>query len=234
MTHCKTHFLRLCLFLLASVPAYCQRGTIAVNGGQISDSFGGQAATTAAEVTLDGQLAVYKSNPKTGGFDIVAGGEVRLPSDSSNHATELAVFGGPTYPFRNFTIGFDAQVHRIYLPSTTVNNQILARGHMSLLELPLVIKYNFGPGKRYFVQAQGAPEFSPRWHKSAPSLIGLPNPSLDHGYFVRGSAGYSFGKWFVKATYENRYFSFVKNPSNPDNLYNWRSVLITGGIGLNF
>ena len=242
MTRCKTHAVHVCLFLflllllpfLASVPAYAQRGTIGVDAGETSDSFGGQSATSAADFNLDGQMTVYKGNPKGGGFSVVAGGEIRLPSDSSNHATEFAVFGGPTFPFRNFTIGFDAQVRKILLPSTTVNNQILARGTMELFELPLVLRYAFGPAKHYFVQVQGAPEFSPHWHHTAPSLIGLPNPGFDHGYFVRGSAGYSFGKWYAKATYETRYFKFIQNPSNPDNLYNWRSNLITAGVGLNF
>ena len=61
-----------------------------------------------------------------------------------------------------------------------------------------------------------------------------PHPNLDHGYFVRGSAGYNFGKWYAKATYENRYFRFLNNQNNPNGLYNWRSNLISGGVGFVF
>jgi len=38
----------------------------------------------------------------------------------------------------------------------------------------------------------------------------------------------------VKATYENRYFKFVENAGNPSSLYNWKTNLIEGGIGVTF
>ena len=80
---------------------------------------------------------------------------------------------------------------------------------------------------------QGAPEFTPRF-KKAGSTLQLPHPNFDHGYFVRGTVGYSLGKWYVKASYESRYFKFLENPNNPTNLYNWRSNVITGGVGFVF
>jgi len=64
--------------------------------------------------------------------------------------------------------------------------------------------------------------------------VPLPNPKFDHGYFVRGSLGYNFGKWYAKATYETRYFKFADNQNNPSGLYNWRTNLITGGLGFVF
>ena len=231
----RTHGVRVCLFfflLLATVPAYCQRGNLGIDVGETSDTFGSQAATSAADFNVDGQVSVIKGNNKEGSPSIVAGGEIRIPSDSSSHATEYALFGGPAFHFRDFTIGVDAQVRKIHLPTEVVNGQFLARGDMELLELPIVIKYRFM--KSYFVQVSGAPEFTPRWRHSAPATIGLPNPSLDHAYFVRGSVGRNFGKYYVRATYENRYFSFIQNTSNPEGLYNWRSNLVTGGVGLNF
>jgi hypothetical protein len=63
----------------------------------------------------------------------------------------------------------------------------------------------------------------------------LPHPSFDHGYTFRGSVGYTFGKWwYVKGSYETRYFKFADNLGNPSSLYNWKSNLITGGVGLRF
>lgn len=235
MKLCQPFAACVCLVFLAVVPAYCQRGTFGIDAGQTSDRFGSQPSSSAADFNVEGQVLVIKHIDKEGSPGIVAGGEIRVPSDSSNHAVEYAVFGGPAFQYRDFTLGFHVQVRKILLPTTTVDNQILARGDMELLEVPIVIKYVFGPAKHYFFQAEGAPEFTPRWRKSAPSLIGLPNPKLDHAYFVRGSLGYTFAKkYYVKATYENRYLSFIHNPSNPQNLYNWRSNLTTGGVGLTF
>jgi hypothetical protein len=233
MKRCKSHLVRVLLFLLAAVPAYCQRGTFGVDAGQTSDKFGALPTTTGVELDIDGQLTVIQANQKQGGASIVAGGEIRLPGDTSNHAKEYAVFGGPRFRVRDLTIGVNAQVRKIYLPPSTVNGQFFVRDKMELLELPIVIKYNFGSAKRAFIQAEGAPEFTPRFRSSS-SLVVLPNPNFDHGYFVRGSAGYTFGKWYLKATYENRYFKFVQNAGNPTNLYNWKSNLVTGGVGFAF
>jgi hypothetical protein len=233
MKRCKTHLVRVCLFLLAAVPAYCQRGTFGVDVGQTSDKFGALSSVSGLEADIEGQLTVIQSNPKKGGPSIVAGGEIRLPTDTANHAKEYAIFGGPVFQVHNLSIGLEAQVRKIILPSANVDNQVFVRDKMELLEIPLVIKYTFGSAKRAFIQAQGAPEFTPRF-RSAGSLLPLPNPNFDHGYFVRGSAGYIFGKWYAKATYETRYFKFEANPNNPTNLYNWHSNLISGGIGFAF
>jgi len=46
--------------------------------------------------------------------------------------------------------------------------------------------------------------------------------------------GYNFGKWYLKANYESRYFKFAVGNGNPSNLYDWKSNVITGGVGLNF
>jgi len=102
-----------------------------------------------------------------------------------------------------------------------------------MLEIPLVIQYNFLTSKRAYIEVQGAPEFTPHFRKSS-SLIFLPHPNWDHGYFLRGSVGYNFGSWYAKATYQNRYFRFVDDPENPNGLYNWKSSFITGGVGFSF
>jgi len=234
MKHCKTHLVRVCLFFLAVVPAYGQRGTIGVDVGETTDKFGALSSVSAAEVGVDGQVSILNSNPKTGRPAIVAGGELRIPSESNQyHAREFAFYGGARFPFRNWTFGVDGQIRKIYLPTSIVDNQFFVRYKMELFELPLSVKYTFGTGKRAYIQAQGAPEFRPRWRSNG-ALVVLPEPNLDHGYFVRGTVGYNFGKWYAKASYESRYFSFARDEGNPNGLYNWKSNLITGGVGLNF
>jgi hypothetical protein len=237
MKRCKTHVVRVCLFLLATVPAYCQRGTLGIDVGQTSDKFGALPSVNGLEFDVDGQITVIKGKQKNGSPSIVAGGEVRLPTDTGNHAKEYAVFGGPMFQYHKLTFGVEAQVHKIILPTQSFDNQFFVRDTMELLELPVVLRYTFGtPGaaRHAFIQATGAPEFTPRWHMGTGSLVSLPNPTLDHGYFIRGSAGYTFGKWYAKATYETRYFKFSPTTGNPNGLYNWRSNLITGGVGFVF
>lgn len=233
MERCKTLAVQVCLLLLAAVPAYCQRGTFGIDVGQTSDKFGALSNVNGLEFGIDGQVIVLKSNPKKGGPNIVAGGEVRLPTDTQNHAKEYAIFGGPEFLWHNWTIGAHAQIRKIYLPPANLNNQFFVRDKMELLEIPIILRYAFGSAQHAYVQAEGVPEFSPRF-RSAGSLSPLPNPNFDHGYFVRGSAGYNFGKWYAKVTYENRYFKFASNQNNPLNLYNWRSNLISGGVGFVF
>lgn len=234
MKRWKTLQVCVCLIFLAVVPAYCQRGTFGIDIGDTADRFAALPSVNGLEFGIDGQLAVFKANPKTGRPAIVAGGEIRLPTDTGNHAREYAVFGGPEFNAHNFVFGVHAQIRKIVLPAANVDNQFFARDTMELLELPIVIKYNFGPSKRAFIRTQGAPEFGPRFHGAPASLVPLPNPNFDHGYFVQGSLGYTFGKWYAKATYETRYFKFVENAGNPSNLYNWKSNLISGGIGFSF
>ncbi len=199
-----------------------------------SDRFGALPRVTGLVFDVEGQFAVIQPDPKKGGPSILVGGEVRVPADTQAHAKEYAVYGGPAFQIRNWTIGVDAQVRRIVLPPATLDNQFFVRDKMDLFELPIVIKYTFGSGKRAFVQASGAPEFSPRFRYGG-SLVSLPNPNFDHAYFIRGSAGYSFGKWYAKATYQTRYFKFTQNNTgNPLGLYNWRNDVITGGVGYTF
>jgi hypothetical protein len=232
MKRCKTHLVRVCLVVLASVPAYCQRGTFGIDIGQTSDKFDSLSTVSGLEFGIDGQMTVLKSNAKQGRPSLVAGGEIRLPNDTANHAREYALFAGPRFKARDLSIGFNVQVRKIVLPTSLVNNQFFARDDMELLELPLVLRYNFLSNKRAWVEVLGAPEFSPRFRRHSSTT--LPNPRLDHGYFVQGSLGYTFGKWYAKATYESRYFKFVPDLGNPNNLYNWKSNLISGGVGFSF
>ena len=232
MKRCKTHLVRVCLVVLASVPAYCQRGTFGIDIGQTSDKFDSLSSVSGLEFGIDGQMTVLKSNAKQGRPSLVAGGEIRLPNDTANHAREYALFAGPRFQARDLSIGFNIQVRKIVLPTSLVNNQFFARDDMELLELPLVLRYNFLSNKRAWVEVLGAPEFSPRFRRHSSTT--LPNPRLDHGYFVQGSVGYTFGKWYAKATYETRYFKFVPDLGNPNNLYNWKSNLISGGVGFSF
>jgi hypothetical protein len=180
---------------------------------------------------------VKKPSAKNGGPSIVAGGEVRVPTDDTNHAKEFAVFGGLEFHVRSsFSIGVNAQIRKLDLPTAAVNNQVVVRDNLEMFQLPIVIKYNFGPSHRAFVHIQGEPEFTPRYRapKSGLTLLSLPHPNFDHGYTLRGSVGYTFGKWYAQATYQTRYLKFTANPNNPTNLYNWKSNVITGGVGLVF
>jgi hypothetical protein len=234
MKRCKTLLVCVCLIFLAVVPAYCQRGTFGIDVGDTADRFASLPSVNGLEFGIDGQLAVFQANPKTGRPAIVAGGEIRLPTDTGNHAREYAVFGGPEFNYHNFVFGVHVQVRKIDLPAANVDNQVFARDSLRLVELPIVIKYKFGPAKKAFAEVQGAPEFSPHYRHSSASLVSLPNPNFDHGYFVRGSVGYTFGNWYAKGTYETRYFKFVENAGNPSNLYSWKSNLISGGVGFSF
>ena len=222
------------LFLLATFPAYCQRGTLGVDVGQISDHFDGFAPVTSGLVDVNGELTVVQPSAKNGGPSIVAGGEIRAPFDTNNHAKEYALYGGLMFGTHNFTIGVDAQVRKIYMPSAIVDNQILNRDNLEMFQLPLIIKYKFGPAKKAFVSAQGEPEFNPHYKMSPLATLALPDPNFDHGYTLKGTVGYNFGKWYVKGAYESRYLKFVANTGNPSNLYNWKSNVVTGGIGLSF
>lgn len=234
MKHCKMQLVRVCLFLLAAVPAYCQRGTFGIDVGNTSDKFGALGSVSGLIFGIDGQAAAFNANPKNGRPAILIGGEVRLPTDTQNHAKEYAVFGGLRFPVReNFSIGFDAQVRKIYLPPANVNNQVFVRDKLEFLEIPLVVKYKFGPSRRAFIEAKGAPEFHPHF-REAGALLQLPNPNFDYGYFVRGTVGYVVGKWYVKGSYETRYLKFNPNQNNPNGLYNWRSNQISGGVGFAF
>ena len=233
----RTIIVRVCLVLMAIAPAYGQgqRGNVGIDFGQTSDRFGALPRSNAAVGDVNGLLVVKQGKDKDGSPSIVAGGEVRFPSDTRNHANEFSVFGGVMFRFnKSFSAGLRGQVHKLLVPPSTVDNQIFNRNNMELLEIPLVLEYKFGPNKHTFLQAQGAPEFRPRWRTPASGPTPLPNPAFDHAYFVRGSLGYNFGKWYAKGTYETRYFKFTPALGNPSNFYNWRTDMITGGVGLVF
>jgi len=233
MTPCKTRMLRVCLLLLAAVPAYCQRGTIGIDVGQTADKFGGLKRSTGTVAGIDGEVIVLQSSDKDHGADVLAGGEVRFPVDIANHAKEYALYGGVKFRFTpNFSAGFHIQVHRIYLPPSTLNGGFFNRDRLSVVETPGFLEYKFGGVKHAFLRAEGGPEYTPHFHQIVPS--NLNNPTFDYGYAVRGTVGYVFGKWYLKGTYETRYFKFHPDPGNPGNLYNWRSDSVTGGVGFAF
>jgi len=221
--------------LLSTLGAFSQESSVGIDVGQVSDKFGTQSPISSVQINVNGKIAILKGNSKEGAPAIVAGGEVRIPGNTNAHAKEYAIFGGPEFHVRqnSLVFGFHVQIRKIILPTAFLNGQYFPRDTMELLELPAVLRYNFGPSKHAFIQAEGAPEFSPRFHIPAGGVL-LPHPNLDHAYFVRGSAGYNFGHWYARATYETRYFKFQSNPNNPSYLYNWRSNAITGGIGLSF
>ena len=236
-TTVQTVMVRLCLIFLATIPAYGQgqHGNLGIDFGQTSDKFGALSRSNAAVGDINGLVVVRQGKEKTGSPSIVVGGDVRFPSDTRNHANEFALFGGVMFRFnKSFSAGLRAQVHKLLLPPSTIEGEVFNRNNMELIEFPLVLEYKFGPDKHFFVQAQGAPEFRPRWRSPASGPTPLPDPGFDHAYFVRGSLGYNFGKWYVRGTYETRYFKFATGPGNPSNLYNWNTNMATAGVGLAF
>jgi hypothetical protein len=236
MKLCRMQMIYVCLFFLlfAVAPSFAQQhGTLGIDFGEVSDRFGGLPRYTDPAGDVNGELVILHGNPKDNWPNVVAGGEIRFPSDTQHHATEFALFGGLRFhATSSFTIGFNVQVRKIYVPPSTIEGQVFNRYNMELLETPLVLEYKFGPEKRVFVRAEGAPEFRPRFR--ATSSIVIPNPSVDYAYFVKGSVGYNFGKWYAKASYENRYFKFSPSVGNPSDYNNWRNDFVTVGAGLNF
>lgn len=222
------------LFFLAALPAHSQRGSLGIDLGETTDKYGSLSSQTAGEVRVFGQYNILEAR-KDGFPNIVIGGEVDAPTDTNNHPKEYAVFGGPIFPVgSNFSAGFYAEIRRIVQPPAVVDNQSLVRFNMELLEIPLVLKYKFGPDRHAFVEVQGQPEFTPRFRSASSSQAGVLHPNFDYGYTARGSVGYNFGKWFVRGTYQLRSFQFTNNLNNPSGLYNWRSNAVTGGVGVNF
>src|SRR5258708_39251381 len=93
----KAEIFRTCvclLFLLATLPTSSQRATLDLNVGETRDQFGAQPSVTGTAVDLTGEVTIKKPSAKNGGPSIVAGGQVRVPSATGNHAKEFAVYGG--------------------------------------------------------------------------------------------------------------------------------------------
>jgi hypothetical protein len=218
------------------IPAYSQRATLGVDVGETADRFGSLSRSTDIEAVIDGEVIVLPTKAKEHGADVLAGGEVRLPFDTGNHAREVALYAGTQFHFtHNFTAGFHIQVHKIYLPPSAGNDAVFNRDTMELVELPGFLQYKFGSGPQHaFIRAEGGREFAPRFHAPTAGSNGLPAPNLQYGYALRGTAGYVFGKWYLKATYESRYFKFRDNLGNQNGLYNWRSDMATAGVGFVF
>lgn len=226
----------LTLFFIASVPALAQHGTLGIDFGETSDRFGALPRYTDPVGDVNGEVIVlHGNNPKDNWPNVVAGGELRFPSDSNHHANEFEIHGGLRFhAMKSLDIGFNVGIRRIDVPPSTIDGQVFNRFNLELIETPLVIEYKFGPEKHFFVRAEGAPEYTPRFRNSSKGTSPLPNPSLDYAYFMRGIVGYNFGRWYVKGTYQTRYFKFTPTIGNPENFNNWRTDYATAGVGLNF
>lgn len=232
----KSQLVHVLIFLLAAIPAYCQRGELGIDAGQASDKFGGLSRFSGVVGDVNGKLVILEGNEKGESPNVVAGGEIRFPVDTGHHANEFALFGGVEFQFtRAFSAGLHAQVRKMLMPPSTVQGQTFNRETFELFQLPLVVQYKFGPARRLFLRAEGEPEFRPRFRNTtATANSSLPIPNLDHAYTVRGSLGYTFGNWYARGSYETRYFKFVPSLGNPSGLYNWRSDFMTGGVGILF
>lgn len=232
---CKRALSYIGILLLAAVAAFGQRANVGIAAGETTDRFGGLPSATTALADINGDFIILKGSQKNQNPAIVAGGEIRFPVDTTKHASEFSAYVGPIFHFgSHFSAGFHGQVHKILLPASVVNGQEFARYNMLLVEAPAVLEYQFSTAPRHaFLQAEVSPEFKP--HFTAPKAgTNYPKPSLDHGYYIRGSAGYVFGKWYAKATYETRYFKFTNTLGNPSDLDNWKTNLTTFGVGVVF
>jgi hypothetical protein len=234
---CKTCFILICLFVLfvASVSCFAQqRNTFGLELGETSDKFGTLPFVSGALVGVEGEGILMPGNRKQQSPNIVVGGEIRYPTDAANHASEFAGYGGPIFQFGDhFYAGFHVQIRKFLMPTGQLPNQSFNRYNMLVLELPAVLEYHFWTDNRAFLQAQVQPEFSPHFTRPASSTP-FPHPILDHAYTIRASAGYNFGKYYLKGTYETRYFKFSPGVANPNFLANWRTDAFTGGVGFVF
>lgn len=225
-----------CILLLVAISAYGQqRAAIGIGAGATKDRFGGLPSDTTGLIDINADFTVIQGSEKNQNPAIVAGGEIRFPVDTTKHASEFSAYVGPMFHFgSHFSAGFHAQVHKIFIPASDVNGQEFTRYNMLLFEPPAVFEYKFSNAPRHaFLEAQISPEFKP--HFTPPKAgSNYPKPSLDHGYYIRGSAGYVFGKWYAKATYETRYFKFANVLSNPMQLNNWRTDMVIGSVGMVF
>jgi hypothetical protein len=219
------------------IPTSIPRGNLELNFGETADTFGGLSTVRGFVGDINGQMAVYQSPDQSRGTNIVVGGEIRFPTDTQNHATEFAVLVGPEFHFGSrLTVGVHGTIRKLLVPPSDVDGVIFNRSNMWLLELPVVAQYKFGAAKRTFLQVEATPEFSPRFTASnSQNRNPGPTPNLDHGYSAQGSLGYSFGKWYVKGTYQARFFKFnAGDIGNPNGLYNWRTNVVFGGVGITF
>jgi hypothetical protein len=244
----KACSLLVCLLFGAAFSAYAQqpaplpqlepeeqRGNLGIDFGVITDHFGVTPSATTAVAIISGQGAIYQGNQKAQSPNIVIGGEVVLPTGTAEHANEFAGFAGPMFHFTDrFTAGFHVQVRKIDQPNGTLNGQTFIRNNMLLLELPLVLNYKFLADKKAFVEAQVSPEFSPHFSNSSSGPSPYPHPSLDHGYYLRGIIGYNFEKFYLRGTYETRYFKFSPGLGNPEFINNWKTNYATVGVGFTF
>jgi hypothetical protein len=242
MTRCKTQRVYVCLLILgaviAALPAFGQdgdRGFIGLEAGQTSDKFGGLAPVKGPMGGVEGEWIVIKGTEKNATPNIILGGEIRFPSDTSQHASEFAAYLGPHFRAgSHWTIGFNAQVRKLYVPPGQLQGATFNRDKMLIFEIPFVLEYRFGALRHAFVQLQASPEFSGRLNSTVSQPSPLPKPSFDLGYSGRVSAGYIFGKWYAKATYQSRYLKFQQGLGNPLDLYTWHADQITGGVGIVF
>jgi hypothetical protein len=223
------------LFFLPALPAYSQRSTFGIDLGETTDRFGALARTTTGEADIEGKVVIFNRASNQGDPNIVVGGEAQLPVDTSTHAPEVAAFAGPEFNLGNhLVLGFHAQVRKLYPPTSDVNGLFFPRYKMLLFEIPAVVEYKFGTGGHAFIQGQISPEFAPHYTRSSSGTSPFPGPTLDHGYDARASVGYRFGRWYLKANYETRFFKFATNLGNPNNLANWRTDKASAGLGVVF
>lgn len=242
MTRCKTQRVYVCLLILSAVivtiPAFGQvgdRGFIGLEAGQTSDKFGGLAPVKGPMGGVEGEFILLKGTEKNATPNVVVGGEIRFPSDTTKHASEFAAYAGPHFRAgSHWSIGFNAQVRRLYVPPGELEGGTFNRDKMLIFEIPFFAEYRFGALRHAFVQLQASPEFSGRLSSTVSQPSPLPKPLFDLGYSGRVSAGYIFGKWYAKATYQSRYLKFHQGLGNPLDLYTWHADQITGGVGIVF
>ena len=138
MKRCKTHLVRVCVIVLAAVPAYCQRGTFGIDIGQTSDKFDALSSVSGLEVDVDGQITVLKSNRNR-----VAPASWPGARSACRPIPEIMPRSTPSledlvFQFRELSIGVERSGPQDRSSHARPSIQVFARDTMELLELPVV------------------------------------------------------------------------------------------------
>jgi hypothetical protein len=132
---------------------------------------------------------------------------------------------------------FQQNIAALGTTPTCVNYVIGTRGMGAISGLAPSgnIRVRFGPRGRGFIQARlivfSSSTAKVEDKRSPPSTL---YPDLDQAWDGRVSAGYRFGHTFVRVTYAAREFTFLRQFSNNNDMFNESERQFTVGAGLAF
>ena len=214
MKLCKSILVRLGLISPISpghVPAYGQRGTLDIDAGEVTDKFGAQPQVTAADFGLNGQVTLIQAT-KDGGPSIVAGGELRVPPTPPPMPASTPSSAVRSSPWQFFHRRQRPGPQDSSCPTLTWMEPSWTATTWNCSNSPSSSDTNSVPTSALSSRPTASPNSLPTTNRLPCQPVGVPHPNFDYGYTVRGSVGYNFGKWYVKGTYETRYFKFASQP----------------------